>query len=284
MRREALGRGIKALLPVVEEQVVGQVSNLPVNKIEPGEFQPRGRFDTEALGELAQSLLTNGVVQPVLVRPKGDGYELIVGERRWRAAKLAGFETIPALIKNIEGRDALEIALIENTQREDLNPVEEASAYQRLAEEFDLTHDQIASKLGKDRSYVSNILRLLKLPNQIKEDLIEGRLTIGHAKAILSCREDKRVSIRNQIIERGLSVRGAEGLVRKENESRRSNRKGETDSGEQLFITSLEEDLQQTLGTKVRLRLGKRGGRLELYYYSHEELNRLLEILKVGTT
>ncbi len=280
MQREVLGRGIKALIPDIDEEAQEQVSMLPVKRIRPGSSQPREKIDPQALDELARSLKENGLVQPLVVRTSGDGYELIVGERRWRAAQIAGYEAVPALIKNVGDLEALEIALVENTQRQDLNPLEEANAYQRLTREYSFTHDQIASKLGKDRSYVSNILRLQKLPDLIKEDLMEARITMGHAKAILSAREDDWLKLRDIILKRGLSVRETEELVRGVKARKKT---GKTRAAESPFVSSLQEDLQRVLGTKVRLRPGKRGGRLEIYFYSQEELERLIEMLKAGT-
>ncbi len=283
MQREVLGRGIKALIPDIDEEAQEQVSMLPVERIRPGSSQPREKIDPQALDELARSLKDNGLVQPLVVRASGDGYELIVGERRWRAAQIAGYKAVPALIKNVGDLEALEIALVENTQRQDLNPLEEANAYQRLTREYSLTHDQIASKLGKDRSYVSNILRLQKLPDLIKEDLVEARITMGHAKAILSAREDDWLKLRDIILKRGLSVRESEELVRGGKARKKTGKKGKTRAAESPFVSSLQEDLQRVLGTKVRLRPGKRGGRLEIYFYSQEELERLIELLKAGT-
>jgi ParB family chromosome partitioning protein len=280
MRREVLGRGVKALIPDMEDGAREGVSELPVDRVRPGKAQPREKFDPQALDELARSLREKGLVQPVLVRPVGDEYELIVGERRWRAARLAGYYTIPALIKDVGDREALELALIENTQRQNLNPIEEANAYQRLTEEFELTHDQVAARLGKDRSYVSNVLRLHRLPEVIKEDLVEGRLTMGHAKAILSAGEDDWLMLRDRIVELGLSVRETEELVRRGATEKKAPKSGRAKTAKSIFVSSLEEELQQSLGTKVRLRPGKRGGRLEIYYYSHEELERLLNVLK----
>lgn len=283
MQREVLGRGIKALIPEIEVDTTGQVTELSLDDLRPGSCQPREIIDPEALNELAVSLREQGVVQPVVVRPMGEGYELIVGERRWRAARIAGYKTIPAIIKDVGDRDALEIALVENTQRQDLNPMEEANAFQRLSHEYDLTHDQIATKLGKDRSYVSNVLRLLKLPQVVKGDLMAGRLTMGHAKAILACREKDRLELRDLIIEKSLSVREAEGLTRL-GKQKKKRQKREPSGSEALFVASLEESLRQMLGTKVKLNHGKRGGRLEIFYYSQEELERVVEILRDGSS
>lgn len=284
MQREVLGRGIKALIPEVEEGARGQVSEVPVGKIRPGRFQPRENIDPQALDELARSLQDKGLIQPLMVRPSGDGYELVIGERRWRAAQMAGYETVPALIKDVTDREALEIALVENMQRQNLNPMEEANAYQRLAQDFSLTHDQIAAKLGKDRSYVTNTLRLLKLPKPIREDLVAGRLTVGHAKAILSAREDDWLRLRDLILKQGLSVRDTEELIRRPKSKKRPGGRGKAREAGSVFASALEGELQQALGTKVRLRPGKRGGRLEIYYYSQEELERLLELFKGGSS
>lgn len=285
MQREALGRGIKALIPDVEEEARGQVTEVPVDRVRAGKHQPRENVDPQALNELARSMQEKGLVQPVVVRTVEEGYELIVGERRWRAARLAGYQTIPALIREVGDREALEMALVENTQREDLNPMEEANAYQCLAEEFDLTHDEIAVRLGKERSYVSNVLRLHKLPEIVKEDLAAGRLTMGHARAILTSEEDEWLELRDLIVKLNLSVRDAEELIRRVRSKKTSRQRGtrRPPQAAATFVSALEEELQQALGTKVRLRAGRRGGRLEIYYYSEEELERLLEILKAGS-
>ncbi len=283
MQREVLGRGIKALIPDMAEEALGQVSELPVGKIRPGKYQPRENIAPDSLDELARSLREKGIIQPLVVRSAGEEYELVVGERRWRAAQIAGYETVPAIIKDLSDLEALETALIENTQRQNLNPIEEANAYRRLAEEFNLTHDQVASKLGKDRSYVSNILRLLRLPDLIKDDLSAGRLSMGHAKAILSAGEEAWLNLRDAIVKRGLSVRETEELVRRAKPKKKAGQQSKNKAADYAFVSSLEERLRQSLGTKVRLRAGKRGGRLEIYYYSNEELERLLELLKAGS-
>lgn len=275
--KTALGRGIEALLPEKAEEVI----KLDIDRIIPGEHQPRKVFKDESIKELAESIKEKGVIQPVIVTRLGDGtFKLIAGERRLRAAKLAGLKKIPAIIKDLASRDALEIALIENIQREDLDPIETALAFERLKKEFGLTQEEIAKKVGKDRASVANYLRLLGLPEEVKNMLHEGSITFGHAKALLGI-EDRslQIEIARRIIKEGLTVRQTEEAVKKLLSHRhKRSRKPSRDPN----ISSLEEKLKKTLGTTVRIIHKGKKGKIEITYNSLEEFDRLLDLLSGG--
>lgn len=276
--KTALGKGLSALIP--DKEKTAGVHELDIDRIVPNEVQPRRLFRDSALQELVASIRENGIIQPVIVRKTAnDLYQLIAGERRWRAAKMAGLTSLPSIIREATPANALQIALIENIQREDLNPIETAEAFQRLMNDFSLTHDTISKKVGKDRATVTNYLRILKLPSDIRKWIAENSLSIGHAKALLQI-EDANLQIETarKIMRSGLSVREAEELSRKGHSSRSSGATARKQKDPQ--IASLEEKLMHSLGTKVKLiHKGKKGGKVEIDYYSLEELDRLLEIL-----
>jgi ParB family chromosome partitioning protein len=269
--KTALGKGLESLIPERGEEVI----NLDISRIFPGDQQPRKTFKDDSLKELAVSIREKGVLQPIIVSRVGDGtFRLVTGERRWRAAGLAGLKKIPALIKNVASRDSLEIALIENIQREDLNPIEAAEAFSRLITEFSLTQDDLSDRVGKDRATVANYLRLLRLPEEVKSFLYNGSLSMGHAKAILAIEgKANQIDAARRIIKKGLSVREAELLSKKVSRPA----KGKTARDPQ--ISSLEEKLIRSLGTKVRIFNKGKKGKIEIEYYSFEELERLLDIL-----
>ena len=269
--KTALGKGLESLIPEKGEEII----HLDVGRIFPGEQQPRKMFRDDSLRELAASIKEKGVLQPVIVSRVGDGtFRLITGERRWRASSLAGLKKIPAMIKNVASKDSLEIALIENIQREDLNPIEAAEAFSRLIIEFNLTQEDLSDRVGKDRATVANYLRLLKLPDEVRSYLYNGSLTMGHAKAILSIEgKANQIDAARRIIKKGLSVREAELLAKKIPLSP----KAQTSVDPQ--VSSLEEKLIKNLGTKVRIINRGRKGKIEIEYYSFEELERLLDIL-----
>jgi len=269
--KTALGRGLEALIPEKGEEVI----YLDVDRILPGERQPRKTFRDESLKELASSIKEKGILQPVIVSRVGDGtFRIITGERRLRAAKLAGLKKIPALIKNVASRDALEIALIENIQREDLNPIEAADAFRGLITDFNLTQEELSERVGKDRATISNYLRLLKLPDEVKPFIISGSLSMGHAKAILMIEgKAHQIETARKIIKQGLSVRESEALSRKVSRPRKVTRTKDPQ------IVSLEEKLIKRLGTKVRIFHRGKKGKIEIDYYSLDELDRLLDIL-----
>jgi ParB family chromosome partitioning protein len=280
--KPALGKGLSALIPQKEKEKgkYREILDLDIKTVKPNEYQPRRIFKDSALNDLVASIKEKGVIQPIIVRTSSDNtYELIAGERRLRAAGIAGLKVIPAIVKEAAPVEALELALIENLQREDLNPLETAEAFHRLIKDFNLTHDDLSQKVGKDRATVTNYLRILKLPPEIKKWIAEGSLTIGHAKALLQVENQRlQIEIASKIIKSGLSVREAETLSRKSASPR--------DSGSKLHpsrdpqIASLEEKLIHSLGTKVRLvHKSNKRGRIEIDYFSLEELDRLLEIL-----
>lgn len=276
-----LGRGLDALIPKAAPPkptpIPAEPANaLPVQKLQPGSNQPRTNFDDQALEELANSIREKGVLQPLLVRPKGSKYEIVAGERRWRAAKLAGLDKVPVVIKDLTDRETLEIAIIENLQREDLGPVEEARAFQKLIE-FGMTQDEAAQAVGKSRPTVSNALRLLTLPKAALASLEAGEITAGHARAILAIPKEHQEWALQQILDKELSVRQAEQLKRAPDEENKAG-KGNPIPPKPRVHRQLELELQRHAGTRVRI-VGQDKGRLELYYNSPEDLNRLLEIL-----
>jgi ParB family chromosome partitioning protein len=281
--KPALGKGLSALIPDKEKSRAKgkEILELDITKLRPNEYQPRKAFTDNALNELVASIKEKGVIQPVIVRKFSDNsYELIAGERRWRASRMAGLTHIPALVKDAAPVEALELALIENIQREDLNPIETAQAFHRLINDFDLTHDDMSKKVGKDRATVTNYLRILKLPTEVKRWIADGALTLGHAKAILQVEHKRRqIQIAKKVIDNGLSVRETEALSKKETVTGKSQSKVSAPKDPQ--IASLEEKLMHSLGTKVHLKhkSNKKGGKLEIEYYSLEELDRLLDIL-----
>jgi ParB family transcriptional regulator, chromosome partitioning protein len=269
--KTALGKGLDALIPDRGDNII----QVEVDRIRPGKQQPRRFFQEKALKELSNSIKEQGVLQPVILSRTGDGtFSLIAGERRWRASVLAGLKKIPALIKNVASKDALEIALIENIQREDLNPIETAEAFNRLQQDFQMTQEELADKVGKERATVANYLRLLKLPDEIKDMVYNGALSMGHARALLSLEGRlNQIEAARRIIKKGLSVRESELLVRKPLAKEPAKNKNPQ-------ILSLEERLKQSLGTRVKLNeKNKKSGRIEIEYSSLEELDRLLDIL-----
>jgi len=288
-RRRALGRGLSALLPGAGEEGVQEI---PVAAISPATHQPRRNFDDASLAELAESIRQHGVLQPVLVTAQAGApaeatrYTLVAGERRWRAAKMASLTTIPAIVRELSERESLEVALVENLQREDLNPVEEARAYQELQELFGLTQDRLAERVGKSRSAVANSLRLLRLPEGVIALLAEGRLSEGHARALLGLPESADVTrVAEQVVENGLSVRETEALVRAaQAQGENATEIGEAGAkrvppAEEPMNVALAEALRRRLGTKVDLVRGRRGGRIVIHFYSDEELDWIFQAI-----
>ena len=272
--KTALGKGLGSLLPDRAEDIIA----IDVDRVIPGEQQPRKVFRDAALKELAASIKEKGVLQPVIVSRTGDGtFRLIAGERRWRAASMAGLKKIPAMVKDVSSADSLEIALIENIQREDLNPLEMAEAFHRLIKDFNLSQEELSVRVGKERATVTNYLRLLKLPEEIKSFVNNGTLTMGHARAILSIEgRPGQVEAARRIIHKGLSVREAENLAKTWGaEGKRKSRVKKKDPQ----IESLQEKLIHSLGTKVRIHHKGKKGSIEIEYYSLDELERLLDIL-----
>ncbi len=276
MQRRALGKGLKALIPVTDEKS-GGVFEIAVEDVRPNRYQPRKIFDDLKLTELVNSIREKGVVQPIIVQKSDSGYELIAGERRWRAAQKAGLNKIPAIIKEVSSEESLELALIENIQRENLNPIEEARAYYRLSDEFHQTQEDIAKKVGKDRSSVANFLRLLKLPKEIQDSISNEELTMGHARALLSLDSAKeQIFLKNRIVKRKMSVREVESYVNRNKETKREGSKKKAD----IFKDRLEGELQRFFGTDVRIIKGRNRGKIEIIFYNDEDLERIIELIK----
>jgi ParB family chromosome partitioning protein len=283
-KRSALGKGLSALIPDAPEAPRAGATEVDIDLLSPNDQQPRLHMDDARLEELAQSIRANGIIQPILVRRIGTGYRIIAGERRWRAAQRAGLHKVPVVIRDVaEGseKQLLELALIENIQRENLNPVDEAIAYQRLADEFGLTHDQIAAAVGKDRSSVANFIRLLKLPEEVRASVVSGALSMGHARALLGVVDSaaQRHAAR-EVIARGLSVRDTEALVKRLG---RPTSSGPAPRNPQpahdVHTRAAEDRLRFALGTKVRIVRRGQGGSIEVDFASETELNRIYEFI-----
>ena len=273
-----LGRGLDALLGADESERKDALGTLPVDAIRPGKYQPRTKMDEAALSELAASIRAQGLMQPVLVRPVGSGsFELIAGERRWRAAQMAGLTEIPALVREVPDETALAMSLIENIQREDLNPMEEASGVQRLVDEFRMTHDQAADAIGRSRSATTNLLRLLKLTKPVQQMLLQGALEMGHARALLMLDGARQVEAANRVGARGLSVRETEALVRRLARAPASRKRQNADRD----LARLEEEVSERLGTTVEIRAGRKGkGKIVLHFSGLDHLDQLLKKLR----
>ena len=289
MNRKALGKGINALIPdfeiglpepgVSDEQGTIQTRELLIDEISPNRFQPRKYFDDDKLEELVTSISENGILQPVVVQKSDTGYELVAGERRWRASKKAGLKKIPAMIREVSDTKALELAIIENIHRQDLNPIEEAEAYKRLAEDFSLTQEMIAEKVGKSRAAIANILRLLNLSRNIQENLISGKLSMGHARALLGLENNGQMhAMCQEILKQGLTVRQTESKV---NRLKKPEMLKLTSSMKKknIFIRDLEKELERKLGTKVEVSPKKTGGKLVVSYYSDDDLERIQNLI-----
>ncbi|WNG42639.1 ParB/RepB/Spo0J family partition protein [Archangium minus] len=298
-QKRALGRGLSALIPQAAPPAAaaaaavvlpaepaappkGSVLKLPIEAIKRDTLQPRRHFDEEKLRELTESIKAQGVLQPVLVRKDAEGYKLIAGERRWRASQLAGLHEIPAIVREVTEVEAFELALVENLQRADLNPMEEAEGYHRLVEEFGLTQDQVAQRVGKERSTVANALRLLGLPDEVKRMVAEGNLSAGHARALLGVpRIPEMTELAAQVAARKLSVRDTEKLVQQAKGSAKSSKESAASKKPSPQVKSLVEELQRLLGTKVRLvEKGSGKGTIEVDYFSYDDLDRILKVLR----
>jgi ParB family chromosome partitioning protein len=278
VQHRSLGKGLRALIPedpFLED--TGQVIDIPIARIQSNPFQPRRDFPSESLRELKESIERDGILQPLVIRPKGKGYQLVIGERRLRAAKMAGLERIPAkVLRDLDDHRMLELALVENLQREDLNPIEVAEGLNDLTNRFHLTQEQVAEKVGKQRATVTNLLRLLKLPKEIQDSVRSGELSMGHARTLLSVENAAlQRTLFHRALSRKLSVRRLEQLVRfatSESKSRRPPKSGST------AISRAEDHLRTLLGTQVRIRNRSQGGTIEIEYYSEDDLERLLEL------
>jgi ParB family chromosome partitioning protein len=282
-RRPALGKGLSALIPDAPEPVRSGPIEVDIDLLAPNQQQPRLNMDDGKLEELAASIKANGIIQPILVRRTGNTYRIIAGERRWRAAQKAGLQRVPVVVRDVADGDKqlLELALIENLQREGLNPVDEALAYQRLAEEFSLTQEQIAAAVGKDRSSVANFMRLLKLPEEVRADLASGALSTGHARALLALPDAaaQRHGAR-EAISRHLSVRETEALVKKLSSPKpRATAATAPGPASDVHTRAAEDRMRFALGTKVRINRRGSGGRVEIEFASEDELNRIFEVI-----
>lgn len=276
MSRQALGKGIRAIIPEqTRQELEGEARLLRLDEVRPNPFQPRGQAELEDIAELVESVRENGILQPVVVRRRRDGYELVMGERRLRAARAAGLETIPAVVRRATDAEMLELALVENVQRKDLNPVEEALAYRRLADEFKLTHDDISRKVGKDRSTVTNALRLLTLPYKVRDLLAAGRLSAGHARALLALTSRRdQVALAERIAGEGLSVRAVERLC---GGAKPKGKRPEPD----VHVRALQDQLQERLGTRVQVTCPARGsGRVVIVFHGPDDLERIVRLIR----
>lgn len=281
MERKALGKGISALIPEKELGRGEKFIYVPIEQIKPNPFQPREDFDTHNIEELAQSITEKGVIQPLLVRRKGDNYELIAGERRLRAAKLLNLKELPVIIKDVEDKDSLELALIENIQRQGLNPIEEAHAYRYLIEKFQVTQEKISEVLGKARVSVTNTLRLLKLPQEVQDEIKKGRISFAHGRALLELADaNQQRRFAEETISNDLSVRELENLIKRQRPKIPKRRMAESER--QPYVAVLEEALQHSLATKVRITQRKKRGHILIEFYSAKDLERIANIIRGG--
>ncbi|OGD22486.1 MAG: hypothetical protein A2Y69_02845 [Candidatus Aminicenantes bacterium RBG_13_59_9] len=278
MKKQALGKGIRAFVPeefgILKDE---RLADVPIGQVRPNPLQPRKNFDEAAIQDLARSIKTSGVLQPIVVVPEGDHYKIIIGERRFRAAQRAGLPKVPVLIRNVPKAQQVEISLVENLQREDLNPIEIAQAYEQLVKELGLTQQELADKVGMDRSTVANFLRLIRLPEEVQEMLAMNKLSMGHARALLPLDDPgQQLQLARQIVAGSLSVREVEARVqggRKKSPARKK-------SGIDPELRALQESLVRVLGTKVEIAGSRRRGHLRVYYFSLDELNRIYELIK----
>ena len=287
MKKKRLGRGLGSLIGNIDE--VTQVSDadrahglgeIDIDRIQRGKYQPRQIFDQQSLQELADSIRSQGIVQPIVVRPEGDHFELVAGERRWRAAQIAGLQKIPAIVRDLDSKSAVAIALIENIQREDLNPLELAQGLMRLIDEFDLTHQQVADSIGRSRASVSNLLRLLDLADPVKDLVNRGLLDMGHARALLGLIRHDQVEVANIVVNRGLSVRETEALVKKVIKGETGNKSLSKEADPDT--RRLETRISEKLGAAVKIRSGKQGsGQLIISFHTSDELEGILEHLNL---
>ncbi len=281
-KKIALGRGLNALLPDIEhlESVSKEYFQCDIELIRPNRYQPRLRFSEDELEGMARSIKEQGIIQPLLVRKDENGYELVTGERRLRAAKKAGLDQVPVIVKTIRDTDLLEMSIVENIQREDLNPMEEAEAYYQLIAKFDLTQDQAAARIGKSRSAVANFLRLRQLPEQIKASIMDGTLSMGHARALLGASNSAQQNAAwRAVVSKGLSVRETESLIKRLKAKTKKPKKSSTGS-EQRYLLSLADDLSRHFGTKVQIKRRGQKGKVEIAFYNNDDLDRLLSLLK----
>ena len=278
---KGLGKGLNALFPGedVKDMEKEKVEKITLSKVKPNPYQPRKIFDDEAMAELSESIKEHGVLQPIIVRKKGAKYEIVVGERRFRASQLAGFDEIPAVVRELNDQQMMEIAILENLQREDLNAIEEAEAYQNLMENLNLTQEQLAFRLGKSRPHIANHLRLLSLPIEVRNAISNGELSMGHGKALLGLKKKKNIPlIMLKTLKENLNVRQVEALVQRLNEN--VPRETKVEEKKDIFTVEKESELRELFGTSVSITKGKNKGKIEIDFYSDEDLERILQLLE----
>ncbi len=284
-RKQVLGRGLDVLIPGVDSSQFGPSDFFycDIDTIRANPYQPRRTFTKQELKALSDSIKANGVIQPLVVRSVSGGYELIVGERRWRSCRMAGLKRVPVVVRDVSGSEMLEMALIENIHREDLNPLEKAEAYYRLMDEFGLTQEKVAKRVGQNRSTVANFLRLRSLPGEIRDDIVNNTLSMGHARALLGAKTPtQQKAAWRRIVSKNLSVRAAETFIKKLKTGESGKHRSRAPSSEDVYLQSVADDLTQLFATKVRIvRRGKKG-RLEIEFYGNEDLDRLVSRLKTS--
>ncbi len=279
-----LGKGIGALFPTEAldnlQTNEDQIEKIELQKIVANPFQPRKNFDDEAIEELAQSIKEHGIIQPIVVRKKGKKFEIVVGERRFRAAKLANLIEIPAIIRELTENQMMELAILENLQREDLTPIEEAEAYQSLIEKLSFTQEELANRLGKSRPYITNHLRLLQLPDQVRDLVNNGEMSMGHGRTLLGLKNKRRIpEVAEKVIKHGLNVRQLEALIKQLNDE--VSRETEKSEKKDIFVEATETQLREYFGTNVQIKKSKNKGKIEIEFYSEDDLERILEILQL---
>ena len=283
-KKLALGRGLDALLPKIEgfENNSRDYFQCDIEQIRPNRYQPRMRFADNELEELSRSIKEQGVLQPLLVRKDKNGYELAMGERRLRAARMAGLQQVPVVLKNISDSDLLEMSIVENIQREDLNPMEEAEAYHRLIAEFNLTQDKVAARVGKSRSAVANFMRLRQLPEQIQTSIMDGSLSMGHARSILGADTSaQQRAVWRTVVSKKLSVRETEALIKRLKAEKKKPKKSSSDSKE-IYFSDVADNLSRYFGTRVQIKCRGKKGKVEIEFYNNEDLDRLIRLLRKG--
>ncbi|HBJ2609418.1 chromosome partitioning protein ParB [Clostridium botulinum] len=280
-KKSALGKGLGALIPEKSQENKDSINTISINLIKPNNEQPRKNFDEEKIGYLAQSIKEHGIIQPLVLKKEGNLYTIVAGERRWRAAKLVGIKKIPAVVMDLDDRSVLEISLIENIQRQDLNCIEEAQAYKNLIQEFKITQDVLSIRIGKSRSAIANCMRLLALDKRVQQYLIDGVITEGHGRALLALKENElQYKLSQTIIDENLSVRETERIIK--NIYKEKKNKNNTKDNEILpYYKDIKSKLESLFDTKVNLQNNKNKGKIEIEYYSEDDLQRILDILKL---
>lgn len=286
-KKFGLGKGLGALIPEDDGNISNNIDDskrmISINMIKANNEQPRKNFDSQKINELSQSIKDHGIIQPLVLNKQGEFYTIIAGERRWRAAKLAGLKEVPAVIMDITDKQVLELSLIENIQREDLNPIEEAKAYNKLLKDFNMTHEDLSERLSKSRASITNTMRLLNLDERVQQYIIDGVISEGHGKVILSI-DDKKLQydMSQKVIDDGLSVRALEDLIRELNRDNKSIKENkDTIESNDIYFVDMKNRLQNYFGTKVNINSNKKGkGKIEIEYYSNEDLQRILDIIK----